>query len=91
MFAGYSAASPSLWTMAGYDGMVIRFEGPPEMRAEWERKQLFEFLWEPSAVFWFYYKTKKELSNKGTNTWPQRGQIIQFIVPFPVYLFSYFK
>lgn len=50
MFAGYSAASPSLWTMAGYDGMVIRFEGPPEMRAEWERDQLFEFMWEPSDV-----------------------------------------
>lgn len=50
MFAGYSAASPSLWTMAGYDGMVIRFEGPNEMRAEWDAKQLYEYIWEPSDV-----------------------------------------
>ena len=24
MFAGYSATTPSLWAMMGYDGMVIR-------------------------------------------------------------------
>lgn len=35
--------------MAGYDGMVIRFEGPPAMRAEWEAQKLFEFVWEPSG------------------------------------------
>ena len=49
MFAGYSAASPSLNAMLGYDGMVLRFEGPPEMRAEWDRDQDYEFIWAPSA------------------------------------------
>ena len=28
-------ATPSLWSMMGYDGMVIRFEGPDDMRAQW--------------------------------------------------------
>ena len=27
MFSGYSSTTPTLWTMMGYDGMVIRFEG----------------------------------------------------------------
>ena len=49
MFAGYSAASPSLSAMAGYDGMVIRFEGPPDMRAQFDAEQAYEFLWAPSA------------------------------------------
>ena len=50
MFAGYSAATPSLWAMAGYDGMVNRFEGPNDMRAEWDVKQHYEFLWEGSEM-----------------------------------------
>lgn len=49
MFAGYSAAIPSLWHMMGYDGMVIRFEGPDYMRAQWNQEKAFEFVWEGSA------------------------------------------
>jgi hypothetical protein len=36
--------------MAGYDGMVIRFEGPDQMRAAWDKDQSYEFMWEPSDV-----------------------------------------
>ncbi len=50
MFAGYSAATPSLWRNAGYDGMVVRFEGPDAMRAEWGAAQDFEFVWQGSEV-----------------------------------------
>ena len=50
MFAGYSAASPSLCAMAGYDGMVLRFEGPDSMRVEWDKKQDYELLWGGSGV-----------------------------------------
>jgi hypothetical protein len=50
MFAGYSATTPSLWAMAGYDGMVNRFEGPNDMRVEWDAQQNYEFLWEGSEV-----------------------------------------
>ena len=50
MFAGYSAASPTLCAMAGYDGMVLRFEGPDSMRSEWNGNKSFELLWEGSAV-----------------------------------------
>ena len=46
MFAGYSAATPSLWSMMGYDAMVIRFEGPDDMRNQWGDEKAFEFLWE---------------------------------------------
>jgi hypothetical protein len=45
MFSGYSKTTPQLWAMMGYDGMVIRFEGPDEMREEWGRDQAFEFVW----------------------------------------------
>jgi hypothetical protein len=48
MFAGYSAASPSLNAMAGYDGMALRFEGPDDLRAQWDAAQDYEFLWEGS-------------------------------------------
>lgn len=30
-----TGVTPSLWALMGYDGMVIRFEGPDEMRAAW--------------------------------------------------------
>eukprot|EP00039_Didymoeca_costata_P024844 m.11690 g.11690 ORF g.11690 m.11690 type:complete len:1093 (+) comp4504_c0_seq1:95-3373(+) len=50
MFAGYSAASPSLGVAAGYDGIVLRFEGPDAMRAQWDASQDYEFLWEGSSV-----------------------------------------
>jgi hypothetical protein len=50
MFAGYSATTPSLWRMMGYDAMVIRFEGDDAMRNEWDRKRQFEFLWEGGAT-----------------------------------------
>lgn len=46
MFAGYSATTPSLWSMMGYDAMVIRFEGPDDMRNQWGDEKAFEFLWE---------------------------------------------
>ena len=29
--------TPTLWSLMGYDGMVIRFEGPDDMRAEWTK------------------------------------------------------
>ena len=50
MFAGYSATTPTLWSNAGYDGMVIRFEGPNDMRAEWNQQQDYEYLWEGSNI-----------------------------------------
>ena len=50
MFAGYSAATPSLWSNAGYDGMVIRFEGPDDMRNHFDEEQTYEYLWEGSNV-----------------------------------------
>jgi hypothetical protein len=50
MFAGYSATTPSLWAMMGYDAMVIRFEGPDWMRAQWDHDQDYEFIWEGSEV-----------------------------------------
>jgi hypothetical protein len=50
MFAGYSATTPSLWANAGYDGMVIRFEGPDNMRNEWDKQQNYEYLWEGSNI-----------------------------------------
>ena len=45
MFSGYSKTTPQLWAMMGYDGMVIRFEGPDDMRQQWGKDQAFEFLW----------------------------------------------
>jgi hypothetical protein len=45
MFSGYSKTTPQLWSMMGYDGMVIRFEGPDDMRQQWGQEQAFEFLW----------------------------------------------
>jgi len=50
MFAGYSATTPTLWSNAGYDGMVIRFEGPDKLRNEWNKQQNYEYLWEGSNV-----------------------------------------
>ena len=50
MFSGYSGTTPSLWAAAGYDGMVIRFEGPDDMRDEWTDEKAFEFLWEGSEA-----------------------------------------
>ena len=50
MFSGYSATTPSLWANAGYDGMVIRFEGPDDMRNQWTDEQAFEFLWEDAVL-----------------------------------------
>ena len=45
MFSGYSKTTPQLHSMMGYDGMVIRFEGPDDMRQQWGQEQAFEFLW----------------------------------------------
>jgi hypothetical protein len=50
MFSGYSSTTPTLWAMMGYDGMVIRFEGPDAMREQWTEEKAFEFLWEGSKV-----------------------------------------
>lgn len=50
MFSGYSATTPSLWAMMGYDGMVMRFEGPDDMRAAWGEEKAFQFLWEGSTT-----------------------------------------
>ena len=49
MFAGYSGVTPSLWSLMGYDGMVIRFEGPDDMRAQWTKDKTFEFVWAGSG------------------------------------------
>ena len=46
MFAGYSAATPSLWALAGYEAMVLRFEGNDTLREQWRRDRLFEFVWQ---------------------------------------------
>ena len=35
MFSGYSGATPSLWATAGYDAMVLRWEGPWDMKDTW--------------------------------------------------------
>lgn len=35
--------------MMGFDGMVLRFEGPWEMRQEWMAERKFEFYWQGSA------------------------------------------
>ena len=50
MFSGYSGTTPQLWAMAGYDAMVIRFEGPDDMRNEWNAAQNYEFLWEGNTL-----------------------------------------
>ena len=46
MFAGYSAVTPSLWALAGYEAMVLRFEGNDTLRAQWRRDKAFEFVWQ---------------------------------------------
>ncbi len=30
-----TGVTPTLWALMGYDGMVIRFEGPDDMRHQW--------------------------------------------------------
>lgn len=56
MFAGYSAATPSLWALAGYESMVLRFEGNDTLREQWRRDRAFEFVWQvrrtPLAAHW---------------------------------------
>ena len=49
MFAGYSGVTPSLWSLMGYDAMVIRFEGPDDLRAQWTADKSFEFIWAGSS------------------------------------------
>eukprot|EP00048_Salpingoeca_helianthica_P016244 m.231252 g.231252 ORF g.231252 m.231252 type:complete len:935 (-) comp18297_c0_seq1:121-2925(-) len=49
MFAGYSGVTPTLWALMGYDGMVIRFEGPDDMRRQWTQNKWFEYIWHGSA------------------------------------------
>ena len=48
MFAGYSPATPSLWALMGYEGMVLRFEGTDEQRALWRQQRAFQFVWQGS-------------------------------------------
>jgi hypothetical protein len=50
MFAGFSGATPSLWALAGYDGMYSRWEGTAEQRAKFVTEKAFEFLWDASDV-----------------------------------------
>eukprot|EP00041_Stephanoeca_diplocostata_P029027 m.846990 g.846990 ORF g.846990 m.846990 type:complete len:521 (-) comp23479_c0_seq1:3314-4876(-) len=49
MFAGFSGATPTLWALAGFDGMFSRWEGTPEQRAVFAREKAFEYLWDASA------------------------------------------
>ena len=49
MFAGYSSVTPSLWAMAGYSEMVLRYEGNATMRAQWEAARHFEYVWHASG------------------------------------------
>ena len=49
MFAGYSGATPTLWALAGYDGMFSRWEGTAAMRDGWVAERAHESIWEPSA------------------------------------------
>jgi len=43
MFAGFSGATPSLWSMGGYDAMFSRWEGT-NMQAD-AFQGAFEFIW----------------------------------------------
>ena len=49
MFAGFSGATPTLWAMAGFDGMFSRFEGTEAQRLRFSEEQAFEFLWDASG------------------------------------------
>lgn len=49
MFSGYSSSTPSLWALAGYEAMLLRYEGNSTMRATWEREKSFEFVWRASS------------------------------------------
>lgn len=49
MFSGYSNAVTSLWALMGYEAMLLRYEGNATMRAEWQKSQSFEFLWQASS------------------------------------------
>ena len=49
MFAGFSGATPSLWAMAGYDAMFLRWEGDEGQTSEFQAPgQGYEWLWEGS-------------------------------------------
>ena len=50
MFAGFSGATPSLWALAGYDAMFLRWEGDEGQSREFQGVgQGYEWLWEGSA------------------------------------------
>jgi hypothetical protein len=50
MFAGFSGATPSLWAMAGYDAMFLRWEGDEAQTREFREGEDkgYEWLWEGS-------------------------------------------
>lgn len=49
MFSGYSSSTPSLWALAGYEAMLLRYEGNLTMRTQWEADRHFEFVWRASS------------------------------------------
>eukprot|EP01102_Stenamoeba_stenopodia_P016404 TRINITY_DN5735_c0_g1_i1.p1 TRINITY_DN5735_c0_g1~~TRINITY_DN5735_c0_g1_i1.p1 ORF type:complete len:722 (-),score=108.19 TRINITY_DN5735_c0_g1_i1:1110-3275(-) len=48
MFTGYSAVTPSLWALMGYDATVIRYEGNSSLFSAWNETKTFEFIWQGS-------------------------------------------
>ena len=48
VFAGYSGATPSIWALAGYEAMLLRYEGNDTMRAAWQEQRAFEYVWHAS-------------------------------------------
>ena len=52
MFAGYSSVAPSLWKLAGFDAMVIRYQGNATLKEQWTANQVRDLF---LLLFWFVW------------------------------------